>query len=108
MKLRGLPCRLSLNFHFSVPLPARAKPRAFRASDFTARAKERIAAEMRVAHDLGSSWPEIATRDGMSEKTARSWSGEDMTPTSKHDRRDTLKTIDMVGRFSKSGINFLI
>jgi hypothetical protein len=39
------------NFHFSAPFPAMAKPRPFRSSDFNPRAKERIAAEMRAAHD---------------------------------------------------------
>jgi hypothetical protein len=56
----------SHNFHFSAPFPAIAKLRVFRASDFTPRVKERIAAEMRVAHDLRSSWPETTTRDCMS------------------------------------------
>jgi hypothetical protein len=70
--LRILLGQFPHNFHFSTPFPAMAKPRPFRASDFTVRAKERIAAETRAAHDLGSSWPEIATRYGISEKTARS------------------------------------
>jgi hypothetical protein len=49
--LRVLPVRFPHNFHFSAPFPAMAKPRPFRASDFTPRATERIAAEMRAAHD---------------------------------------------------------
>jgi hypothetical protein len=49
--LRVLPVRFPHIFHFSAPFPAMAKPRPFRASDFTPRAKERIAAEMRVVHD---------------------------------------------------------
>jgi transposase len=52
-------------------------------------AKERIAAERRVAHDLGSSWSEVATRYGMPEKTVRSWSGGDITPAAQHNRRET-------------------
>jgi hypothetical protein len=89
VNLSVLPYRLSQNFHFSAPFPAMAKPRAFRASDFNPRVKERVAAEMRVTHNLGSSWPEIATRYDMSEGITRLWSAGDMTTVAHHDRRGT-------------------
>jgi hypothetical protein len=52
MNLRVSLCRLSLYFHFSALFAATAEPHAFLASDFTPRVKERIAAEIRVRHDL--------------------------------------------------------
>jgi hypothetical protein len=114
VNLRVFSRRLSLNFHFSAPFPAMAKPHAFWASDFTARAKERIAAEMRVAHDLGSSLPEICHPIWHVGEAARSWNWGDTSPAAQHNRRRTtgrprkLMAAEEGEILQRTRINFLI
>jgi hypothetical protein len=76
VNLRVLPCRLSLTI-FTFRRHSQRWTNLMHSGLLNPPpGRECIAAEMRVAHDLGSSRPEIATRYGMSEKTPRSRKGE--------------------------------
>jgi transposase len=64
-----------------------AKPYAFRASDFTPQAKERITHEIAETRELGTSWPQVAGRYNVSEYAASAWTGKDMSPAAQHAQR---------------------
>jgi hypothetical protein len=71
----------------SIQYPGMAKPYAFRASYFTAQAKERISHEIAEARELGTSWPQVAGRYDASERAASAWTGKDMSPATQHAQR---------------------
>jgi transposase len=64
-----------------------AKPYAFRVSDFTPQAKERIAHEIAETRELGTSWPQVAGRYNVSERSTSAWTGKGMSPAAQHARR---------------------
>jgi hypothetical protein len=63
------------------------KPYVFQASEFTSQTKQRIAHEIAEARELGTCWPQVAGRYGVSERTTSAWTGKDMSPAAQHTRR---------------------
>lgn len=63
-----------------------AKRLALRGSDLTPKAKQKAAAAFSSAHDLGSSWANIADDAGLSAQTVQTWASTDMSLRAQHDR----------------------